>query len=159
MKIFLKVLVLVLFIKVFPSYANLNGKGLVCICIECSSTDDNIIGYHFERVSKKNLNIFPYRFKNVQDNITIEKGGGFLFSTNNDAITWSLIGTNGIGSNNLNRKNLILKSYYKQSKNIAGRTIIRKCEVFSNKSFFDRMKKIRNEKQLLHNKYLQKNKI
>ena len=158
MKFFFILLVLIFSLKIIPSYANLGGKGLVCKCIKCSSSDGDIIGYHFEHTNNYQ-NIRPYRFKNIQDIIKIKQGAGFLYDTTKDEIIWDILYLKGKGKNKLNRKNLILKSYYFKNKNIVQKIVTRKCDVFSNQIFFEVMEKIRTEKQILYDKSLNKNKI
>ena len=164
----LLIITLILLIQSFPSFGSVDGKGIVCKCLDCklehldpsSYMPNNIpteIGFHF-KINK----VAIYYISKIGDKIklseniqtTLRKKKRFFI--NEDEIKWTYKDSLNIYAYTLDRKTLILSQ-----KNITKTEIynLRKCEAFSEIDFFKNMNKLSENYQTIYDNKPKKNKI
>ena len=162
------IIILILLIHSFPSFGSVDGKGIVCKCLNCklehldpsSYMPNNIpteIGFHFKinKVAIYYISKIGDKIK-VSENIKTTLRKKKRFYTNENIIRWTYKDSLNIYAYTLDRKTLILSQ-----KNITKtRTYnIRKCEAFSEIDFFKYMNKLSEIYQNDYNNKPKKNKI
>ena len=164
----LLLIILVLLTNSFPSNGSVDGKGIVCKCLDCklehldpsSYLPNNIpteIGFHF-KINK----VAIYYIRKIGDKIkvgeniqtTLRKKKRFL--SNENEIQWTYKDSLNIYAYSLDRNSLILSK-----KNITKTKTYnrRKCESYSEIEFFKNMNKLSEKYQFLFNNTPKKNKI
>ena len=164
-------IILIIFIFLlysYPSFGSVNGKGIICKCLECNSDHldptsyipNNIpteIGFHF-----KTNKVAIYYITKIGDDIKVGENIETTlrkkkrFSSNENEITWTYKDSLNIYSYSLDRKTLILSK-----KNIIGTETfnLRKCEPYTEIDFFIKMNKLSQNYQIIYNNKPKKNKI
>ena len=165
----MKLLITILLIFfTLPSYANVNGKGIVCKCIDCKTNHldpssympdgkPTEIGFHF-----KTNKVAIYYITKVGDNIKVSENIQTTlrkkkrFSFNENEIKWTYKDNLNLYAYSLNRKTLILTKM-----NILKSEIYntRRCEPFSEIEFFQRMNVLSENYQNIYDNKSNKNKI
>jgi len=165
----MKLLITILLIFfTLPSYANVNGKGIVCKCIDCKTNHldpssympdgkPTEIGFHF-----KTNKVAIYYITKVGDNIKVSENIQTTlrkkkrFSFNENEIKWTYKDNLNIYAYSLDRKTLILSKM-----NILKNEIYntRRCEPFSEIEFFQRMNELSENYQNIYDNKSNKNKI
>lgn len=165
----MKLLITILLIFfTLPSYANVNGKGIVCKCIDCKTNHldpssympdgkPTEIGFHF-----KTNKVAIYYITKVGDNIKVSENIQTTlrkkkrFSFNENEIKWTYKDNLNLYAYSLNRKTLILTKM-----NILKNEIYntRRCEPFSEIEFFQRMNELSENYQNIYDNKSNKNKI
>ena len=154
-------IIIIFLFQTFPSYSNLNEKGVICKYIKCSQNYlENIdryktknglsdIGFRFSQNT-----VVGYEFYKYNDDILFRKRIGYgNYTTTTESIIWS----NDFYK--LNRKTLILQIYGKLNGNIVVADI-RQCRVYLNaKSFDNGLNILKDKYQNEFNKQLKDNKI
>ena len=166
----MKKLILIIFLLFYslPSVGSVNGKGVICKCLDCklehldsSSYMPNKIpteiGFHF-----KTNKVAIYYITKIGDDIkvseniqtTLRKKKRFLSDDNE--IQWTYKDSLNIYAYSLDRNSLILSK-----KNITKTKTYnrRKCESYSETEFFKNMNKLSENYQILFNNTPKKNKI
>ncbi|MDA9165589.1 hypothetical protein N9O66_06500 [Alphaproteobacteria bacterium] len=151
-----------------PSFASVNGKGIVCECIECKqdhldpssympNKKPSEIGFHF-----KTNKVAIYYITKVGDNIKVSENIKTTlrkkkkFSSNENEIRWTYKDSLNLYAYSLDRKTLIL-SKMNILKNKVYNT--RKCEPFAEIDFFERMNELSENYQSIYDDKSNKNKI
>ena len=151
-----------------PSFASVNGKGIVCECLDCkldhidpsSYIPDNKpteIGFLF-----KTNKVAIYYITEVGDNIKVSENIQTTlrkkkrFSSNENEIKWTYKDSLNLYAYSLDRKTLIL-SKMNILKNKVYNT--RKCEPFVEIDFFNKMNELSENYQKIYNNKSNKNKI
>ncbi len=161
-------LILIFLFQYFPSFGSVEGKGIVCKCLDCklehldpsSYMPNNIpteIGFHF-KINK----VAIYYIRKIGDKIkvseniqtTLRKKKRFISDENE--IKWTYKDSLNIYAYSLNRKTLILS---KMNIIKTEKYNIRKCEPFSEIDFFNKMNKLSDNYQNVYDNTLNKNKI
>ena len=165
----MKLLITILLIFfTLPSYANVNGKGIVCKCIDCKTNHldpssympdgkPTEIGFHF-----KTNKVAIYYITKVGDNIKVSENIQTTlrkrkrFSFNENEIKWTYKDNLNLYAYSLDRKTLILTKM-----NILKNEIYntRRCEPFSEIEFFQRMNELSENYQNIYDNNSNKNKI
>ena len=164
----LSIITFILLIHSFPSFSSVDGKGIVCKCLDCKSEHidpssfmpNNIpteIGFHF-KINK----VAIYYIRKIGDKIkvgeniqtTLRKKKRF-FSDENE-IKWTYKDSLNIYSYSLDRRTLILR---KMNITKTENYNIRKCEPFSEIEFFNKMNKLSENYQIVYDSKPNKNKI
>ena len=165
----MKLLITILLIFfTLPSYANVNGKGIVCKCIDCKTNHldpssympdgkPTEIGFHF-----KTNKVAIYYITKVGDNIKVSENIQTTlrkkkrFSFNENEIKWTYKDNLNLYAYSLDRKTLILTKM-----NILKNEIYntRRCEPFSEIEFFQRMNELSENYQNIYDNNFNKNKI
>ena len=162
------ILIIYLLFYSLPSIGSVNGKGIICKCLDCkiehldsSSYMPNKmpteIGFHF-----KTNKVAIYYISKIGDEIkvseniqtTLRKKKRFLSDENE--IKWTYKDSLNIYAYSLDRKSLILSK-----KNITKTKTynLRKCEPYSEIEFFKNMNKLSKNYQSLYNNKPNENKI
>jgi hypothetical protein len=165
----MKLLITILFILyTLPSFASVNGKGIVCQCIDCKpdhldpssympNNKPSEIGFHF-----KTNKVAIYYITKVGDNIKVSENIQTTlrkkkrFSSDENEIKWTYKDSLNLYAYSLDRKTLIL-SKMNILKNKVYNT--RKCEPFSEIDFFERMNELSENYQSIYDDKSNKNKI
>ena len=165
----MKLLITILLIfYTLPSFASVNGKGIVCKCIECKqdhldpssympNNKPSEIGFHF-----KTNKVAIYYITKVGDNIKVSENIQTTlrkkkrFSSNENEIRWTYKDSLNLYAYSLDRKTLIL-SKMNILKNKVYNT--RKCEPFAEIDFFERMNELSENYQSIYDDKSNKNKI
>ena len=151
-----------------PSFASVNGKGIVCECIECKqdhldpssympNNKPSEIGFHF-----KTKKVAIYYITKIGDNIKVSENIQTTlrkkkrFSSNENEITWTYKDSLNLYAYSLDRKTLIL-SKMNILKNKVYNT--RKREPFAEIDFFERMNELSENYQNIYDNKSNKNKI
>ena len=165
----MKLLITILLIFfTLPSYANVNGKGIVCKCIDCKTNHldpssympdgkPTEIGFHF-----KTNKVAIYYITKVGDNIKVSENIQTTlrkkkrFSFNENEIKWTYKDNLNLYAYSLDRKTLILTKM-----NILKNEIYntRRCEPFSEIEFFQKMNELSENYQNIYDNKSNKNKI
>ena len=165
----MKLLITILLISfTLPSYANVNGKGIVCKCIDCKTNHldpssympdgkPTEIGFHF-----KTNKVAIYYITKVGDNIKVSENIQTTlrkkkrFSFNENEIKWTYKDNLNLYAYSLDRKTLILTKM-----NILKNEIYntRSCVPFSEIEFFQRMNELSENYQNIYDNKSNKNKI
>ena len=162
------IITLILLIQSFPSFGSVDGKGIVCKCLDCklehldpsSFMPNNIpteIGFHF-KINK----VAIYYISKIGDNIkvsenlqaTLRKKKNFYLDQNE--IKWTYKDSLNIYAYSLDRKTLILS---KMNITKTEKYNIRICEPFSEIEFFNKMNKLSEKYQNVYDNKPNKNKI
>jgi hypothetical protein len=138
--------ILIILISLFislPSFANPDGKGIICECVECYDRNEKKKGYYFtqDTVTKSS-------FKLEKDTIIVLKSYA-EYSTSITHIKWSWYLVHS-----LDRKTLILER--------SGQNTLStfQCEAFVGDAIYEKaINKIKNEYQKEYNLKLKNNKI
>lgn len=167
MKIFFLTAMIIL-TQSFASFGSVDGKGIVCKCINCklehvdpsSFMPNDVpteIGFHF-KINK----VAIYYIRKIGDEIkvgeniqtTLRKKKRFLYDENK--INWTYKDSLNIYAYSLDRKTLILRKM-----NITKTKIfnIRKCEPFSEIEFFNKMNTLSENYQNVFDNNPKKNRI
>ncbi len=162
------ILIIYILLNSFPSFGNVNGKGIICKCLDCKldhidsssympNNTPTEIGYHF-----KTNKVAIYYISQIGDNIkmseniqtTLRKKKRFISYDNE--IRWTYKDSINIYAYSLDRKTLILRK-----KNITKTKTynIRKCDPYSEIEFFKNMNKLSENYQALYNNEPNENKI
>ena len=150
------------------SLANVNGKGIVCSCVDCklehidpssyiNKTIPTEIGFHFKN-DKVTIFFISKMGDKIQlsENVDISLRKKKSFYTNNNEIKWTYKDNRNIYAYILDRKTL----YLKQMNIIKTKTHnLRKCNAFPEKKFFEEMNKLSHDYQKSYYKRSKKNKI
>ena len=164
----LLIITLILLIHSFPSFSSVDGKGIVCKCLDCklehidpsSYMPNNIpteIGFHF-KINK----VAIYYISKIGDNIkvsenlqaTLRKKKRFYLDQNE--INWTYKDSINIYAYVLDRKNLILSKMNITKTKTFNR---RNCKAYSEIEFFKNMNVLSEKYQTYYDKKLNKNKI
>ena len=159
---------LILLIQSYPSFGSVDGKGIICKCLDCklehldpsSYMPNNVpteIGFHF-KINK----VAIYYIRKIGDKIkvgeniqtTLRKKKRFLSDENE--IKWTYKDSLNIYAYSLYRKTLIIS---KMNITKTKKFNTRKCEAFSEIEFFNKMNKLSENYQNVYNKKSSKNKI
>ena len=159
---------LILLLQTFPSFGSVDGKGIVCKCLDCklehldpsSYMPNNIpteIGFHF-KINK----VAIYYIRKIGDKIkvgeniqtTLRKKKRFL--SNENEIKWTYKDSLNIYAYSLDRETLILR---KMNITKTEKFNTRKCEPFSEIEFFIKMNKLSEDYQKIYDNKPNKNKI
>ena len=151
-----------------PSFGSVNGKGIVCKCLECKldhldpssylpNNKPTEIGFHF-----KTNKVAIYYITKVGDNIKVSENIQTTlrkkkrFSSDVNEIKWTYKDSLNLYAYSLNRKTLILSKM-----NILKNEIFntRKCDPFSEIDFFKRMSELSENYQRIYNNKSNKNRI
>ena len=162
------IITLILLIHSFPSIGSVDGKGIVCKCLDCklehldpsSYIPNNIpteIGFHF-KINK----VAIYYIRKIGDKIevgenvqtTLRKKKRFLSDENE--IKWTYKDSVNIYAYSLNRKTLILS---KMNITKTEKYNIRECQPFSEIEFFYKMNELSENYQNIYDNKPSKNKI
>ena len=152
----------------FPSLGNVDGKGIVCECLDCKldhidpssyilSKKPTEIGFHF-----KNNKVAIYYISKIGDDIKVSENNQTTlrkkkrFSTDENKIKWTYRDSLNVYAYELNRKTLNLSKM-----NIIKTEThnLRMCEAFSEIDFFKNMNQLSEKYQNSHNNKPKKNKI
>ena len=161
-------LTIILLIQSFHSLGSVNGKGIICKCLDCKidqldsssyipNNKPTEIGFHF-KINK----VAIYYISKIGDDIKVSENIETTlrkkksFSANEDKIEWTYKDNLNIYAYELDRKTLILKKM-----NITKTKIynVRKCEAFKEIDFFKNMEQLSKKYQDIYNKKPKKNKI
>ena len=166
----MKKIILIIFILLYsiPSFGSVNGKGVVCKCLDCKlehldpssylpNNKPTEIGFHF-KINK----VAIYYIKKIGDKIkvgeniqtTLRKKKRFLSDENE--IKWTYKDSLNIYAYSLDRKTLILS---KMNILKTEKYNTRKCEPFSEIEFFNKMNKLSQNYQNVYDNKPNKNKI
>ena len=166
-KIFFLITIFAL-INPYSSLASINGKGIVCSCVDCklehidpssyiNKTIPTEIGFHFknDRVTIFFISKMGDKIQ-LSENINISLRKKKSFYTNNNEIQWTYKDNRNIYAYILDRKTL----YLKQMNIIKTKTHnLRKCNAFPEKKIFEEMNKLSYGYQTSYYKRSKKNKI
>lgn len=162
------IIILLLLLSSFPSLGNVNGKGIVCKCVDCklehidpssyiSKKKPSEIGFHFKnnKVTIYFISKFGDKIK-LSENIDITLRKKKKFYTDDNIIKWTYKDSLNIYAYVLERSSLKLSK-----KNITNTETynIRMCDVFSEIDFFEKMNKLSSQYQKNHSSVYNKNKI
>ena len=165
----MKLLITILLILyILPSFASVNGKGIVCQCIKCKqghldpssyvpNNKPTEIGFHF-----KTNKVAIYYITKVGDNIKVSENIQTTlrkkkrFSSDENEITWTYKDDVNLYAYSLDRKTLTLTKM-----NILKNEVYntRKCEPFSEIDFFQKMNELSEKYQNIYDNKSNKNKI
>ena len=165
-----KIILITLFllIKSFPSLGSVDGKGIVCECLDCkldhidpsSYTSNNKpteIGFHF-KINK----VAIYYISKIGDDIKVSENNQTTlrkkkrFSSDENKIKWTYRDSLNIYAYELDRKTLNLS----KMNIIKTKTHnLRMCEAFSEIDFFKNMNQLSEKYQNSYNNKPKKNKI
>ena len=164
----LLIITLIFLIQVFPSFGSVDGKGIVCKCLDCkldhldpsSYMPNNIpteIGFHF-KINK----VAIYYISKIGDDIKVSENNQTSlrkkkrFSTDENKIKWTYRDSLNIYAYELDRKTLNLRKM-----NIIKTEThnLRMCEAFSEIEFFKKMNQLSEKYQNNYNNKPKKNKI
>ena len=156
------------FIQSYPSLGSVDGKGIVCKCLDCKlehldpssympNNKPTEIGFHF-----KDDKVAIFYIRKIGDKIklgeniqtTLRKKKRFLSDENE--IKWTYKDSLNIYAYSLDRKTLILS---KMNITKTEKYNIRKCEPFSEIEFFNKMNKLSENYQNVYDNKPNKNKI
>ena len=159
---------LILLIQSFHSLGSVNGKGILCKCLDCKldqldpssyipNNKPTEIGFHF-----KFNKVAIYYISKIGDDIKVSENVETTlrkkknFSADENKIKWTYKDSLNIYSYELDRKTLILSKM-----NITKTKIhnLRKCEAFTEIDFFKKMDKLSKNYQNNYNNQPKKNKI
>ena len=162
------IITIILLLQSFSSFGSVDGKGIVCKCLDCklehldpSSYMPNSIpteiGFHF-KINK----VAIYYIRKIGDKIkvgeniqtTLRKKKRFLSDENE--INWTYKDSLNIYAYSLDRKTLILS---KMNITKTEKFNIRECEPFSEIEFFIKMNKLSKDYQKIYDNKPNKNKI
>ena len=161
-------LIFILFFQTIPSFGSVDGKGIICKCLNCnldhldpsSYMPNNIpteIGFHF-KINK----VAIYYIRKIGDKIKVSENAQTTlrkkkrFSSDENEIKWTYKDSLNIYAYSLNRKTLILR---KMNITKTETYNVRKCEPFSEIEFFKYMNKLSKNYQTVYNNKPKKNKI
>ena len=167
MKKLLLIIILSLF-NSFPTFANVDGKGIICKCLDCNfdhldpssyiaNKKPTEIGFHF-RINK----VAIYYISKIGDNIKVSENVQTTlrkkkrFQTTQNKIKWSYKDSLNIYAYELDRKILILR---KMNITKTETFNLRKCEAYSEIDFFKNMNDLSEKYQIFYNEKSNKNKI
>ena len=158
----------ILFIQSYPSFGSVDGKGVVCKCLDCKlehldpssympNNKPTEIGFHFKgnKVAIFYIRKIGNKIKlgeNIQ--ITLRKKKRFLSDENE--IKWTYKDSLNIYAYSLDRQTLILS---KMNITKTKKFNIRKCEPFEEIEFFNKMNELSENYQNIYDKKSNKNKI
>ena len=159
---------LILSILSSPCFGSVDGKGIICKCLDCklehldpsSYIPNNIpteIGFHF-KINK----VAIYYIRKIGDKIKVGENIQTTlrkkkrFASDENVIKWTYKDSLNIYAYSLDRKTLILS---KMNITKTEKYNIRKCEPFSEIKFFNEMNKLSEKYQNVYNNKPNKNKI
>ena len=162
------IIILIFLIQVFPSFGSVDGKGIVCKCLDCkldhldpsSYMPNNIpteIGFHF-KINK----VAIYYIRKIGDKIKVGENAQTTlrkkkrFSYDKNEIKWTYKDSLNIYAYSLDRKTLILS---KMNITKTEKFNIRKCEPYKEIEFFNKMTELSKNYQNIYDKQSNKNKI
>tara|TARA_B100000212_G_C27080958_1_gene408109 strand:- start:50 stop:553 length:504 start_codon:yes stop_codon:yes gene_type:complete len=156
------------FIQSYPSLGSVDGKGIVCKCLDCKlehldpssympNNKPTEIGFHF-----KDNKVAIFYIRKIGDKIklgeniqtTLRKKKRFSFDKNE--IKWTYKDSLNIYAYSLDRQTLILS---KMNITKTEKFNIRKCEPFKEIEFFNKMNELSENYQNIYDKKSKKNKI
>ena len=162
------IITLILLIQSFPSFGSVDGKGVVCKCLDCKlehldpssympNNKPTEIGFHFKgnKVAIFYIRKIGDRIKlgeNIQ--ITLRKKKRFLSDENE--IKWTYKDSLNIYAYSLDRQTLILS---KMNITKTKKFNIRKCKPFEEIEFFNKMNELSENYQNIYDNKSNKNKI
>ena len=160
--------IVIFLLQSFPSFGSVNGKGIVCKCLDCkldhldpssyiSNKKPTEIGFHF-KLNK----VAIYYISKIGDDIKVSENNQTSlrkkkrFSKDENKIKWAYRDSLNIYAYELDRKTLNLSKM-----NIIKTEThnLRICEAFSEIDFFQNMNKLSEEYQNSYNNKPKKNKI
>ncbi len=162
------IITMIFLIQSFPSFGSVDGKGIICKCLNCNlehldpssyvyNKIPTEIGFHF-KINK----VAIYYISKIGDSIkvneniqtTLRKKKRFV--TNENEIKWTYKDSLNIYAYTLDRKTLILRKM-----NIIKNKVFtsRECEAYLEIEFFENMIKLAKKYQRLYNDKPKKNKI
>ena len=152
----------------FASFGSVDGKGIICKCLECKSNHidpssylDNKkpteIGFHF-KINKVAIYYISKigDFIKVNENLQTTLRKKKRFHINENKIRWTYKDSLNIYSYELERKTLILS---KMNITKTETFNIRICEAYSEIEFFKNMNVLSEQYQIYYNKKTSKNKL
>ena len=163
------ILVIIIFLlQSIPSFASVDGKGIVCKCLDCKldhidpssyipNNKPTEIGFHF-KINK----VAIYYISKIGDNIKVSENNQTSlrkkkrFSTDENKIKWTYRDSLNIYAYELDRKTLNLS---KMNITKTETHNIRMCEALSEIDFFKNMNQLSKMYQNSYNKKPKKNKI
>jgi len=160
--------IVIFLLQSFPSFGSVNGKGIVCKCLDCkldhldpssyiSNKKPTEIGFHF-KLNK----VAIYYISKIGDDIKVSENNQTSlrkkkrFSKDENKIKWTYRDSLNIYAYELDRKTLNLSKM-----NIIKTEThnLRICEAFSEIDFFQNMNQLSEEYQNSYNNKPKKNKI
>ena len=160
--------IVILLLQSFPSFGSVNGKGIVCKCLDCkldhldpssyiSNKKPTEIGFHF-KLNK----VAIYYISKIGDDIKVSENNQTSlrkkkrFSKDENKIKWAYRDSLNIYAYELDRKTLNLSKM-----NIIKTEThnLRICEAFSEIDFFQNMNQLSEKYQNSYNNKPKKNKI
>ena len=160
--------IVIFLLQSFPSFGSVNGKGIVCKCLDCkldhidptsyiSINKPTEIGFHF-KLNK----VAIYYISKIGDDIKVSENNQTSlrkkkrFSKDENKIKWTYRDSLNIYAYELDRKTLNLSKM-----NIIKTEThnLRICEAFSEIDFFQNMNQLSEEYQNSYNNKPKKNKI
>ena len=160
--------IVIFLLQSFPSFGSVNGKGIVCKCLDCkldhidpssyiSNNKPTEIGFHF-KLNK----VAIYYISKIGDDIKVSENNQTSlrkkkrFSKDENKIKWTYRDSLNIYAYELDRKTLNLSKM-----NIIKTEThnLRMCEAFSEIDFFQNMNQLSEEYQNSYNNKPKKNKI
>ena len=159
---------LILLIQSFHSLGSVNGKGIICKCLDCKldqldpssyipNNKPTEIGFHF-KINK----VAIYYISKIGDDIKVSENVEATlrkkksFSADENIIKWTYKDSLNIYAYELDRKTLILsKMNITKTKTYN----LRKCKAFTEIDFFKKMDKLSKKHQDNYNNQPKKNKI
>ena len=160
--------IVIFLLQSFPSFGSVNGKGIVCKCLDCkldyidpssyiSNNKPTEIGFHF-KLNK----VAIYYISKIGDDIKVSENNQTSlrkkkrFSKDENKIKWTYRDSLNIYAYELDRKTLNLSKM-----NIIKTEThnLRICEAFSEIDFFQNMNQLSEEYQNSYNNKPKKNKI
>ncbi len=165
-----KIILIALFVLIqsHPSLGSVNGKGIICECVECNldhldsssyvaNNKPTEIGFHF-KINK----VAIYYISKIGDDIKVSENTQTTlrkkkrYSIDENKIKWTYKDELNIYAYELDRKTLILS---KMNITKTKTHNLRKCEAFSEIDFFNNMNKLSKIYQANYNYKPKKNKI
>ena len=162
------VIAIIFLLLSFPSFAKVEGKGIICECLKCKldhldpssliiNEKPSEIGFHF-----KFNKVAIYYISKIGDNIKVSENIQTTlrkkkrFYSDEDVIKWTYKDSLNIYAYTLDRKTLLLRQ-----KNITKTETynIRKCKAFKEIDFFKNMNELTEKYQNDYNNKPNKNKI
>ena len=157
-----------LLIQSFHSLGSVNGKGIVCECLDCkldqldpssyiSNNKPTEIGFHFKinKVAIYYISKIGDKIK-VSENIETTLRKKKKFSADKNKIKWTYKDSLNIYAYELDRKTLILS---KMNITKTKTHNLRKCEAYPDIDFFENMDQLSKKYQDSYNNKPKKNKI
>ena len=161
-------MIIIYLLHSLPTYANVDGKGIICECIDCklnhldpssyiANKKPTEIGFHF-KINKVAIYYISKigDFIKVNENLQTTLRKKKRFHINENKIRWTYKDSLNIYAYELERKTLILS---KMNITKTETFNLRSCEAYSEIEFFKNMNVLSEKYQIYYDKKLNKNKI